>query len=114
MSSRQTKARLLLAVFIPLLLITSFHRHQPVEAAHTDACAYCINHLPHDGHLSSASTVLDDCVVCQLFTLNYVAPVVLVATMALMATIVSSLAPADFWPETVKGLNPGRAPPFGF
>ena len=74
---RTILARLLLAVFLPMLIATTLHTH---EAVQTDVCVECVNHTPHAGHLSVSSHLLNDCVLCQLCALPYLAAVAVVFT----------------------------------
>jgi len=74
---RTILARLLLAVFLPMLIATTLHTH---EAVQTDVCVECVNHTPHAGHLSVSNHLLDDCVLCQLCALPYLAATITVFT----------------------------------
>lgn len=75
---RMIIARLLLAVFLPMLVATTLHTH---EAVKSDVCVECVNHTPHAGHLSASHHLIDDCVLCQLSSLPYLA-----ATIALFTS----------------------------
>ena len=70
-------ARLLLAVFLPMLIATTLHTHEAVQG---DVCVECVNHTPHAGHLSVSNHLLDDCVLCQLCALPYLAATITVFT----------------------------------
>ena len=61
----------LLAVFLPMLLISSLHIHEErVETA--TACADCMQHSCH-GHLMQLSSWSHECVLCQFLTLTFAA-----------------------------------------
>ncbi|MBO4825710.1 MAG: hypothetical protein J5506_00540 [Prevotella sp.] len=70
---RILSARLLLAVFVGMLALSSLHHHE--HAAQVgDNCYNCHHHLPHAGHLSGASASFHQCVLCQFQSLPYVQP----------------------------------------
>jgi hypothetical protein len=76
---RQIFAQILLAVFIPMLIATSLHRHQ-TGAMEEGSCVECIHHVPHGGHFTSHSLSVDDCLLCQFSTLPYLLPALLAFT----------------------------------
>ena len=63
---RKISAFLLSAVFLPTLLLTALHRHQPETEADSSVCAGCESHTPHS-HLSDVHQT-DECLVCQFLT----------------------------------------------
>ena len=69
---RRITARLLLLVFVPMLLLASLHHHG-VQTDVENTCVQCEHHQPHDGHMSSQSASLHDCVLCQFTTIPFVA-----------------------------------------
>ena len=70
-------ARLLLAVFLPMLIATTLHTHEAVQG---DVCVECVNHTPHAGHFSASHHLFDDCVLCQLSSLPYLAATITLFT----------------------------------
>ena len=67
-TKRQIASRVLLAVLLPMLLISSLHIH-PLPASAPDAeCADCIQHHC-EGHIGQQVQVTHDCVLCQFLTL---------------------------------------------
>ena len=66
-------ARILLAVFVPLLLMASVHVHHYSMPAET-ACYECAHHIPHDGHLTGSLPSISPCVLCQFLSLPSLAP----------------------------------------
>jgi len=74
---------LLLTVFLSALLASSLHRHPAVES-HDPACAECVHHLPHAGHISSYAGPVADCVLCHFLGLPFV---IMVATATLAAAV---------------------------
>ena len=75
---RRVAAWVLLAVFLPMLLLASAHHHEP-QASYDVACYACLHHLPHSGHLSAGSATGLSCVLCHFLSLPYVAAIVLAA-----------------------------------
>lgn len=65
---RKLCAWTLLAVFVPMLLLTSVHRH---EVSVSQMCTECVQHIPHAGHWSQAVSGVDNCLLCQLHALSY-------------------------------------------
>ena len=65
---RHISAWLLLAVFVPMLVLTALHTHA-VASSVSDECVECVNHQPHSGHLTATTQTLTDCVLCQFRTL---------------------------------------------
>ena len=71
-SRRSRAAKVLLAVYIPMLLLLSLHvHHQRMEAA-VD-CYQCAHHQPHAGHITALQDALHDCLLCQLQSEAFVA-----------------------------------------
>ena len=63
----------LLAVFLPTLLLSSLHIHHESEADEI-TCSACVQHHCH-GHLSQLSDSMHHCVLCQFLTLTFIAGV---------------------------------------
>ncbi len=74
---RQRFARILLAVFLPMMMLSAVHVHE--EVASLD-CEQCAQHVSHAGHVSAANSHTDNCVLCQFLTLPFV-PAVVVGTL---------------------------------
>lgn len=68
---RHIAAWMLLAVFLPMLLMESFHVHE-AEATTTTECADCVQHSCH-GHLAPTASYTHDCVLCQVHSFTFVA-----------------------------------------
>ena len=92
---RRCFARILLGVFVPMLLLATFHYHDD-EIGKADACVECVHHVPHSGHLTAQSFSVDDCLLCQFHALPYLpaAVVMLVAFLPVnrMACQLSTIA----------------------
>ena len=68
---------MLLAVFVPMLVLSSLHLHayQPIA---DDDCTECVHHHC-GGHLTQQTGSAHDCVLCQFLSL----PLLVVALVAL-------------------------------
>ena len=63
---------MLLAVFVPMLLLSSIHVHEESAVVSTTGCVDCVHHNCH-GHMTSMDQWTHDCVLCQFLTLTFVA-----------------------------------------
>ncbi|MBO4215954.1 MAG: hypothetical protein J5888_06470 [Bacteroidaceae bacterium] len=73
---RYYSSLVLLAVFLPMLVLSSIHVH-PETHLEEGSCQECVHHLPHAGHFGSQTFCAFDCVLCQFLTLPFlVAPMV--------------------------------------
>ena len=61
---RHIASWLLLAVFVPMLLLSSIHTHESSTSAAEKECADCVHHDCH-GHLTQKASWAHDCVICQ-------------------------------------------------
>ena len=61
---------LLLAVFLPILILSSVHVHDSDELF-VDQCNECVHHHCH-GHLGELTTTMHACVLCQFLTLSFI------------------------------------------
>jgi hypothetical protein len=78
---RQIAAFVMLAVFLPILLLSSIHVHDSAESAEV-TCVDCLhNHC--GGHLTQTTVHLDDCVLCQFLTLPMFVAVAVVVALVL-------------------------------
>jgi len=66
---RHIASWLLLAVFVPMVALSSLHVHEEHAAAAMAECADCVHHSCH-GHLSQTASWVHDCVLCQFLTLT--------------------------------------------
>lgn len=60
----------LLAVFLPMLVLSSLHVHGSGVTASATECADCVHHSCH-GHMIAMSHWTHDCVLCQFLTLTF-------------------------------------------
>lgn len=68
---RHIASWLLLAVFVPMLVLSSVHIHDEGETITTE-CADCVHHSCH-GHIAATTMWAHDCVLCQFLTLTMLA-----------------------------------------
>lgn len=66
---RHIASWILLAVFVPMLLLSSLHVHEEAASLWDTECTDCVHHCCH-GHLSQAVSWVHDCVTCQFLTLT--------------------------------------------
>ncbi|MCR5432841.1 MAG: hypothetical protein K6F20_00415 [Bacteroidaceae bacterium] len=76
-TKRHIAAWMLLAVFVPMLFLSSVHVHE-LSNSLVDECSECVQHHCH-GHLGQQTTLIYDCVFCQFLSLPMLA--VAVATL---------------------------------
>lgn len=110
MTKRRFSAWVLLSVFIPMLIVLSFHIHEG-QASSACTCVDCVNHLPHTGHLSLNTDYSHDCVLCQFTTLPFVVAVAVTISIAVVyISFVVSSRPIFIQNASGRQLIP-RAPP---
>ena len=108
---RRLSARLLLAVFVPMLLLASLHRHESPVTVQDTSCYDCVHHVHHNGHLSANPQHAYSCVLCSFLTLPYLTPpavAVLSPCSAHYAFVPRYSSRIAVRPQLHK---PGRAPP---
>ena len=110
---RQIASWILLAVFVPMMVLSSLHVHH-VDDDSDIACAECVDHHCA-GHITQQSGGIHQCVLCQFLTLPLaVATVVVMAFMSFAVkriVICGSVSHIIYRGERVHCL---RAPPFCF
>ncbi|MCR5180979.1 MAG: hypothetical protein K6C30_07170 [Bacteroidaceae bacterium] len=72
-TTRHIAAWLLLAVFVPMVVLSSVHVHKERVAVATTECADCVHHNCH-GHMTTMPHWSHDCVLCQFLTLTFLVP----------------------------------------
>ncbi|MCR4583825.1 MAG: hypothetical protein K5764_09805 [Prevotella sp.] len=70
-TKRHIASWVLLAVFVPMLILSSVHVHHSASEAAT-ACMECVQHHCH-GHLGQDAPSMHNCVLCQFLSLTFVA-----------------------------------------
>ena len=110
---RQWNAWILLAVMLSMTVLSSLHVH-PELSATADNCSQCVNHIPHDGHLSATSQGAHQCVLCQFLTLTFVAAATVGAPTLCRRAIVFRHAEQRFCRQQAADRKRNRAPPSSF
>lgn len=64
---RHIASWILLAVFVPMMILASIHTHEDVQ---TEVVVHC-DHVHCHGHLTVAHFSIDDCVLCQFLGLPF-------------------------------------------
>ena len=100
---------LLLAVFVPMVVLSSLHVHE-AETVSRDNCKECVAHH-HHGHLGELTTTIHACVICQFQTFSFVSAVIFTFIVYNKVSVVSfALRQSDFSID-VCGIPTLRAPP---
>ena len=104
---------LLLLVYIPMLLVVTFHHHGEAQGSQAGFyCVDCAHHIHHDGHLIVLQNTMHDCVLCQLQSTPYLAP----SLVVWIAIAVLHLSPRRAFCSPclcrAKGVKSTRAPPY--
>ena len=110
---RHITSWLMLAVFVPMLVLSSLHVHREV-ADFSVECVDCASHTHHAGHLTGGTLHVDTCVLCQFLTLSYLtlSVVAVLACQHLVTLIrVSSVRLLSY---EGSGYKSTRAPPYAF
>ena len=74
-TKRHIASWVLLAVFVPMLLLSSVHIHETGKSIGHE-CSECVQHHCH-GHLGELTSTTHACVLCQFLTLSFVATAVI-------------------------------------
>ena len=78
-TKRRIASWVLLAVFLPMLLLSSLHIHD-FPTAVQDSCEACVDHHC-GGHFGQQTLSMHQCLLCEFLSM----PILLVAAMALVA-----------------------------
>lgn len=68
---QQIASRVLLAVFLPMLLLSSLHTHSVQPSPADEECADCVQHHC-TGHIGQLGATMHECVLCQFLSLPMV------------------------------------------
>jgi hypothetical protein len=68
---QQIASRVLLAVFLPMLLLSSLHTHHLQPSTNEEECTDCVQHHCA-GHIGQLAQTMHECVLCQLLSLPMV------------------------------------------
>jgi len=105
-------ASLLLAVFLPMVIISSVHVHDDYSIADNDLCVKCVKHIPHATHFAKHISKQELCLFCHFLSLLFVA-----ASLATFFSYRKQLtsfiaAPCKLMPKVALSQKSTRAPPF--
>ena len=106
---RHIASWLLLAVFVPMLILSSLHVHEQVQKNIVD-CKECVDHHCH-GHLTQLSMSMDDCVLCQFLMLTFVAGAALAVVFYRKSFVLHFAQPQCDVRLEALGIPTLRAPP---
>lgn len=76
---RHIASWVLLAVFVPMLIMSSLHIHNPATD-YTEDCNECVQHHCH-GHLAQTEHGVHHCLLCQFLTVSFVAATTVVVAL---------------------------------
>ena len=65
---RQIASRVLLAVLLPMLLLSSFHIHSIHSSCKPNECSDCVEHHC-GGHITQQELTFHECLLCQFLSL---------------------------------------------
>ncbi|MBR4729239.1 MAG: hypothetical protein IK075_03155 [Prevotella sp.] len=79
-TKRHIASWMLLAVFVPMLVLSSLHVHKASSSVAETECSDCVHHNCH-GHLAQTTIAIHDCVLCQFLTLKMLAVAIVAVTL---------------------------------
>ena len=106
---RKWMSRILLAVFVPMLMLSALHVHT-VGTNIDDGCSECMHHVRHS-HLSTADFCIGQCVLCQFQTLPFIAAILTAICIPMMVRHHLGHAIVHLCPVRLTGQISLRAPP---
>ena len=102
-------SRILLAVFVPMLLLSALHIHTE-ETSADDSCIECMHHVRHS-HLTSGNFCIGQCVLCQFQTLPFIIAALTTICITLMVRQEVRSTTHIFFPVSAINQQKLRAPP---
>ena len=108
---RHIASWLLLAVFVPMLILSSLHEHDTSVSAAETECVDCVHHSCH-GHLTQMASWTHDCVLCQFLTLPMLVAVMLAVTVSALVCNKRYAQPLYGYRADSCGVIVTRGPPF--
>ncbi len=85
------------------------HIHQPVEQSFV--CVDCQNHIKHNGHISSDTFTLHECVLCEFLSTVYTSASAIEFSVFLLVVSFCCIKREQFVQQLVCGNSNPRAPP---
>ena len=108
---RHIAALFLLAVFLPMLTLSSLHIHETVQTADTEECTVCADHKCA-GHVTQLPMQMHQCVLCQFLSLVSTPATVLLVIVPASIIIAQSYRNQRFVSSDACRIKSTRAPPF--
>ena len=108
-AKRHIASWMLLAVFLPMLMLSSLHFHEVTQTIETE-CADCVHHSCH-GHMTATSAWSHDCVLCQFVTLTMLTAAVMAVTLYVHVCKKSQAQPLCGYCAVSCGTIVTRGPP---
>lgn len=102
-------AWMLLAVFVPMLILSSVHIHETNGIIETE-CTDCVHHGCH-GHLTQTASWVHDCVLCQFLTLTMLTAAMAAVMVYIHVCKIKYAQPLGGLYTTCYGLIVTRGPP---
>ena len=109
---RHIASWVLLAVFLPMLIMSSVHVHQTAESLDYE-CSGCVQHHCH-GHIAELPVSMHACVLCQFVSLPYLIAAAVLLPVILRQHVVAVVEPSAQLSSAVCRYHSPRAPPFLF
>ena len=110
---RHMASWVLLAVFVPMLLLSSLHIHSHALNIGIE-CVDCVTHTPHAGHITDGAWHMDTCVLCQFLAITFLSVAVLAVLPLQRLITYLSVASVHCVTSDVCGYKSVRAPPSVF
>ena len=101
---------LLLAVFVPMLLLSSVHVHDDISSVADTECTDCVHHDCH-GHLTQTVSWAHNCVLCQFLSLTFLAANLGAAIVCINVSKHYQAQYANGYASAYCGSNVTRGPP---
>ncbi|MBO7100431.1 MAG: hypothetical protein J6V98_00220 [Bacteroidales bacterium] len=110
--NRRTRisAWVLLAAFLPLLVVSSVHTHR-LPSSEAEVCHQCVAHEAHPAHLGVPVVSVHDCVFCHLMSFYYLGSAALLVAVLLPVCLAGSMGLPSAVVAGRVGLPGLRAPP---
>ena len=100
---------MMLAVFLPMLLLSSIHTHETAEGAETSSIDCLHEHC--GGHLTQTTVQMDDCVLCQFMTLTMLTAAAIAITLNIHVYKRAYALPSRDCHTACQGVIVTRGPP---
>lgn len=103
-------ASVLLAVFLPMVIISSIHVHH-VDSVDNDLCVKCVRHVPHATHFSAHIVKFEHCLFCHFMSLVFMAAAIAgIALYKIFVPLITASVRENAPQPVLAGTSP-RGPP---